>query len=356
MKTKNSRCSWLSIDERTYIIGCKKRGYGVTKIAKLLCRDKGTISREFKRNAEFYALTDERPFEQAQRVQEATRERRRLASSRERLKSPAIREYVEEGLEKFWTPELISGRIGKKIPGASISPEAIYQWIAADRNDLSCYLLIVSRRRNMRRGGKKRRNYNKKQPAAPKTSIDERPVEANERLEIGHLETDAIVSKKSTSALMTTVDRRIRKVFLEKTPSLDSETYSDILIERIAKEVPKKHRHTMTFDNGPENAAHKKIDKALGTKSFFCHPYCASERGTVENRNGFIRWFFPKGTDFKHVPDEYVTYVEDLANNRPMKCLNFDTPNEVWEREIAASRKKRSSNSLPQQNSCTQPP
>ena len=64
----------------------------------------------------------------------------------------------------------------------------------------------------------------------------------------------------------------------------------------------------------------------LKTKSYFCKPYHSWEKGTVENINGLIRRFFPKGTDFDTITEEEIAYVEDWINNRPMKILNYMTP------------------------------
>jgi transposase, IS30 family len=63
--------------------------------------------------------------------------------------------------------------------------------------------------------------------------------------------------------------------------------------------------------------------------SYFCEPYHSWEKGTIENRNGVIRYYFPKGTDFSKITEEQIKYVQDKINNRPMKCLGFRTPKEV---------------------------
>ena len=55
------------------------------------------------------------------------------------------------------------------------------------------------------------------------------------------------------------------------------------------------------------------------------------EKGTVENINGLIRRFFPKGTNFDKISKEEIAYVENWINNRPMKILGFKTPNEVFQ-------------------------
>ena len=76
------------------------------------------------------------------------------------------------------------------------------------------------------------------------------------------------------------------------------------------------------------------METALGITTFFCHPYCASERGTVENRNRVLRRFLPKGSNFDDISTEFLESVEDYFNNTPMKVLGFRTPNQVWNEEL----------------------
>jgi IS30 family transposase len=53
------------------------------------------------------------------------------------------------------------------------------------------------------------------------------------------------------------------------------------------------------------------------------------ERGLNEHINGLLRQFFPKGTNFKIVKPEEVERAVNLINNRPRKCLDYRTPNEL---------------------------
>lgn len=321
----------LRLEERLKIHKFRRMGAGIREIARTLCRSPSTISEELKRNGSVMDRNTDY-IEQAHRAQEQAAARRSRASSRMRLKNLKIREYVECQLKMTLSPELIAGRLSIDHPEEKICGEAIYQWLLHERSDLREYLLIAGKTRRRRVAGRQRRL---KSPAAPKRSIEERPAEANARTRIGDFEHDSIVSRKSKAALMNITDRKTRRVFLNKVPNLTAEAYSPVLIERLKGQVPEKHRHTLTSDNGGENSAHSKIDAALGTISYHCHPYCSTERGTVENRNGLVRWFFPKGTDFNNIPDDQVQFVEDLINNRPMKCLGFYTPNEIWGKEIS---------------------
>ena len=47
--------------------------------------------------------------------------------------------------------------------------------------------------------------------------------------------------------------------------------------------------------------------------------------------NGLVREFFPKKTEFDKISDEELEEAINKINNRPRKCLNYKTPNEVFE-------------------------
>ena len=87
--------------------------------------------------------------------------------------------------------------------------------------------------------------------------------------------------------------------------------------------------HSITYDNGCGFSKHELVNEKLGCNSYFCKPYHACEKGTVENINGLIRRFFPKGTNFDTITDEDIIKMENWINNLPMKVLGFKTPNEM---------------------------
>lgn len=59
------------------------------------------------------------------------------------------------------------------------------------------------------------------------------------------------------------------------------------------------------------------------------------EKGTVENRNGVVRRFFPKRCDFDNILELQIQNVENWINNRPMKCLGFKSPRQVFDAFVA---------------------
>ena len=86
---------------------------------------------------------------------------------------------------------------------------------------------------------------------------------------------------------------------------------------------------TLTADNGREFGNHENIAEALNANFFFAHPYCSWERAANENSNGLVRQYFPKGADFTAITDKDLRRVERRLNNRPRKCLDMKTPNQV---------------------------
>ncbi len=321
----------LSKSERNSIYKMLRLKYSFRAIGRELGRSHSTILREVRRNAE--AVDRQKDyFVQAQQAHACSHARRSKASKRKgRLKTAVIRHYVELHLrEAQWSPEIIAGKL--TTMGHSISTEAIYQYIYWEHPDLKACLLVASKPRRRRQKGKRHRRAII--PAAEKRSIESLPLEAFERSCIGHIELDAMLGQRGGSAIQNKVDRHSRKMFLDKATSLKSKPYADLMIERLDKDIPQGVLKTILQDNGSEHAEHLYVDKALQVESFFCHPYCPSERGTVENRNGALRRFFPKGASLDDIPDDYIEYVEDYFNNTPMKVLGFMTPNQVWDDAI----------------------
>lgn len=158
-------------------------------------------------------------------------------------------------------------------------------------------------------------------------SIDKRPKYIQKRKQFGHWETDNIVGKQTDgSALSVTVERVTRYTILTKVQrSASSKT--EKLVERLLN-YHQNTRRTMTVDNGAENSYHCQITTLTGMKVFFCHIYHSWEKGTVENTNGRIRRYIPKGISIDQISEEYIQELEHKLNNTPRKCLNYLTPKE----------------------------
>ncbi|MDY6787962.1 MAG: hypothetical protein SVK54_07545 [candidate division WOR-3 bacterium] len=58
-------------------------------------------------------------------------------------------------------------------------------------------------------------------------------------------------------------------------------------------------------------------------------------RGTNENFNGLVMQFILKCIDFNQVSYYEIRKAQDLLNGRPRRALDYDTPYEVFAKEVA---------------------
>ena len=112
---------------------------------------------------------------------------------------------------------------------------------------------------------------------------------------------------------------------------------SDMVSKNIIKKLRKTGYplHTITLDNDQGFADHMQVAKELNIKTYFTRPYTSQDKGTVENRIGQLRRFFPKKTDLSLVTDAEVKHVERLLNDRLVRTFNYKTPNQVLRVKIA---------------------
>lgn len=329
-------CPDLSLEQRQEIFRLRAAGYSMREVAEVVDCAKSSVWETINHKS----LKRRHPrlpwYVQGKIVHDAVRQNR--GRPRERswgLKNEAMRQYVIEKLKDKLSPMSISIQIEKDRPGLSISHESVYQYIYKIDRTLLHYLTRHGKtKRNKRASGQSSRQ---KAAEVEKRWIDQRMHAANNRLELGHLESDFIVSaKKGKSCLLVAVDRKARRIRLRKTVNREADTTRRTLFN-IFRDLPQQIRKSLTVDNDP---AHNDLpllepifpEEAL--RVFFCIPYSAWQRGTVEAIIGILRRWFPKGTNFDDVSEQQIQYVEDWFNNRPMEVLNGKTPNEVFELEL----------------------
>ena len=72
------------------------------------------------------------------------------------------------------------------------------------------------------------------------------------------------------------------------------------------------------------------IERRTGAQVYFAHPYHSWERGTNENTNGLLRFYFPKSMSFAHLTQEMLDVAVTQINTRPRKRLDYKTPEQVF--------------------------
>lgn len=316
----------ITPEEREKILLLSSQNYSITSIADSLGRNKSTISRELSRNSRHGTYS-------AVLAQTAYIERRKKCRPGKKLDNPVIYEIVREKfLDHQWSPEEISGRLRLENADFSISYSTIYRGIYAgmfdspqERRSHGCRGAI----RKLRHRGKTRHTKDhteKRGKIVVSNELKDRPKEADDRSRIGDWEGDTVLGKRSGPCLVTLADRKSRFLLCRKAAAKASECVRDVVIYCL-KGQP---LFTITPDRGKEFSKHAEITSILGVQFYFPQPHQPWQRGTNENTNGLLREYFPKGTDFSKLSDEYIQSKVDELNKRPRKCLGYLTPHEVY--------------------------
>ena len=304
----------------------RKKEYSLRAIAGALDRAVSTISDELRRN-EVSGRYDPRKAEHKAYV------RRREAKYQGMMivQDAKLRDFVERLLYDDQSPEAIAGRLRRHERSLrSASKDSIYRFIA------SPYGRRIESHRT-RWGQRRRRTIPRMKPWRDRVFIDQRPAYINARKRVGDAEGDFIVSGKSgTGILFVLSDRKVRASFLERILHPSIAAVEDAL-QRIKLRYPEWH--SMTTDNDILFRHHRELERILGIRIYFCHPYHAWEKGGVENANRYIRRYIPKRSDISKYAPRIIRAVEARLNRRIMAALSYSTPQEMMDR--LRTRKKR---------------
>ncbi|MBN2259957.1 MAG: IS30 family transposase [Clostridiales bacterium] len=296
-----------------------------TEIARYIDRHHSTIYRELHRNK-----TKAYQFIEAHQKANA-RKRKKIR----KLDSNAIlRLIVVSLLMEKNSPELIAYYLKTNFPEDSsmqISHEAIYTWIYTQKEyNLPAYLFTKRKKRQNRSNTYKYRGV-----SIEKKNIRERPQEADEKSEPGHLEGDLIVSKGQDAYVLSLADRKNMTIWGSPVTSKDPEEVCRAVVESL-EHLPEGFIKTITFDNGTEFNSYKIIEKALNCKVYFADPYCSWQRAINEHLNARIRQYLPKNKSFAGLTDDDYQDILEEINNRPRKSRNWRTPMSLLEDALFA--------------------
>ena len=311
----------LSFEDRCDIARRTAEGQSVRQIAADLDRAPSSISREVKRNSG--RTVGYKPTY----ANEQTRARRWTGSKLAR--SAELREAVLGQLARGVSPELIAGRMKRDKAVERVSHETIYRFIYAE--------LIRTKdftwRHYLPRGKSKRgiRGVRGGSPASfikDRVSVHSRAPEALDRTTIGHWEADLVSFAKYGQFVLTLHERSSRILLATRPDNKSAELIAEHL-RCLLLAVPEDLRKTLTFDNGTEFARHFLLHP-LGLKTYFCDPHAPWQKGGIENAHGRIRRFLPRKTDLETIEPEHFHRIITAYNSTPRKCLDFQTPAEVF--------------------------
>jgi len=345
----------LMFPERKLLGLWKKDNVANKECARRLARDIKTIRRELARNSTRVGLGggDWKIIYEPLHAQSVADKRKYKAyDAKVPLKNKWVYSYVMDHLKNGWSPEQIAGRLSYEHPGNSrwhICHETIYQFIYKKKTDrtkqgqredvdgrkkqLKLTETVTDANRPLweylRRKQQRRRKKNGRSPQRvripDRVSIHDRPTVVDKRKQFGHWEGDSIVGKGHTSGLHTEYERVSSLTRFERLVRITSGEAATAA-RKIFGHLPAHARRSTTLDNGSEHVRHSEF----GVQAYFADPYSSWQRGGNENCNLWIRYYFPKRTNFATIDDEELKDVEWELNNRPRKRLKFKTPQEVF--------------------------
>jgi transposase, IS30 family len=322
-----TKYSHLSQEQRYQIEALLIAGKNFSEIALQIGFHRATISREIRRNSTY--RQGGRSYG-ADKAHKKTLRRHHHKPKYTKFSSAMKGRVLRWLKQERFSPEIMS-KLGRQFDQDFVSHEAIYQWIwnmkdnhfAKNRPYKHLYRLLKNYRRHRKRGNKR----DSRGHIPHRISIERRPTIVNDRRRLGDLEVDLVLGLHHQPGLIVLLDRTSLKTQLIKLATRDSRLVANKIIRRLRSSRWVK---TLTYDNDISFYHHQKINKELGTKSFFTRPFTSQDKGSVENRIGIIRRFFPKRTDFTKVSAQRISAVETMLNDRPIRKFSYKSANQVF--------------------------
>lgn len=324
----------LSLVQRYQIEALLTVGLKQKFIANQIGVHPSTVGRELKRNT---AQRGRTAFEYVASNAQRKTNLRHQQKPKQVLFTVNMKQHAVKKLEvDKWSPELISVK-GKESGECPISHEWLYQWIweskhgnkGKDRKYKKLYKHLKHGRRRRKRGNSK----DGRGVIENRVPIEMRPKIVAKRKRLGDIEVDLMMGKNHKGALLVMTDRASLDTRIKKLKGKTSKEVAAAIIKKLSNSS--YDLHTLTFDNDKAFTDHLKIGKELNVDTYFTRPYTSQDKGTVENRIGVIRRFFPKKTDLTFITHQQVKAVEHKLNNRPVRKFNYQTPNQVLQGKIA---------------------
>ena len=311
----------VSLEERCEISRLRADGISIRQIAAALDRAPSTISRELKRNSG--STVGYKPAY----AQDQTRARRWSGSRLER--DSTLRESVLDRLKRGWSPEQVCGRLARDAGTAVLSHETIYRFIHAQiaRTKDYRWRLLLPR-------GKSRRGFRGRRGGSPASFIEgripltERPPDVADRAAPGHWEADFMLFARYGQGILALHERSSRILLATRPPNRQAAGVARRM-KHMLKALPEPMRRTVTFDNGTEFARHTALH-ALSVRTYFCDPHAPWQKGGIENAIGRLRRSLPRKTDLATLSRTRFTLLLGAYNSTPRKCLDYQTPSEVF--------------------------
>ena len=324
----------LQPEELSVISALRKLRLSCSAIAEQLKRSPSSISRECRRVSDL-ALPDGRSYSvRAAKADRASKRRNCVGNARRFALTDPIFERVKARLLEQHSPAQALGRLHREAeafgpPERMPSRSSLYRlieplgWHNRERYPSMRLRRYYTQSERVARAERAPNSW-----VAQCPSVEERPKELIDRSRALCMEIDGIVGRKSDSArLVVAVCRRTRYTLIGWLKHCTARA-----VEKwVRKRMREQHLPLVCLipDQGSEFARLPKIKSLI---VYPCQPHRPWQKPTVENTNGLIRNYVPKGQLISNLSPEFVAYIEHQLNHRPRLCINWETPAELLSR------------------------
>ena len=278
----------LSFEDRVVIETLHHEKHSLQYIADYLGFSKTTIFNEVHRLAgQYHAVKAQTDHE----VKLSHRGRKTILTTN-------LKRLIEEKIKiQKWSIEQVAHVV-------RIAYKTIYNWIDQGLLDINVTDLP-------NHGIRRKRAKETRGSFSHGRSIEDRPAEISDRNTSGHFEADTVLSgKRKGQAVATFVERKSRLTIVKRLNGRDSTSMSKAILE-LANQLGDNLK-TLTVDHGKEFANYN----------------------LIEEQTGVPRRFIPKGQPIDEITDDELIQINWYLNSRPLKCLNWRTPIEIFLRDL----------------------
>ncbi len=319
----------LSLGEREEISRGLSRGLSFREIGRGLGRWPSTVAREVAANGG-------RGSYRAVSAHEAAGLRACRPKVPKLVADPVLAGWVREWLDRRYSPVVCAVLAGER--GRPISAETIYQACYRPGRGLGpeAWKQLPRRRQARKRAGH-RWGFASGNPLGSPVLVHDRHPIAAYRSQPGHLEGDLITGAHNRSAVLTLCERVSRRTWLKALPNGYSTIEVATALVEVLDTIPPSMRRTLVWDQGREMKFWADVQAATGTLIYFCDPHSPWQKPTVENNNGILRRWLPKGIPLNTIPQSQLDHIAELINTMPRRIHQWATAHDIYHRHLVAT-------------------
>lgn len=302
----------LTQDQRYQIEADLRAGFCNTLIAQRLACSLRTVQRELAANGGRDNYT-------AKAAIASRFERSKRSNQNHPQIDDSLWESVRARLMLRHSPEQIIGQL--KL---ALSVSTVYRYIRRQG------LTLLAKRLRFYRARKTSGKRGWHHQAHP---IRNRPESVKTRDSIGHMECDSIVGKKKESAkIVVLIDRATRYLRMRLVVQGTADKVAACF--KTWRDDPRLPILSLTTDQGSEFAC---LPDLFAGQIYVCDAGKPYQKGSVENMNGLIRQYIPKGVSLLKFRQADLDRIADEINHRPRKRHGFQSPHQLLS-ELTATR------------------